>query len=231
MLFEFEQIPTALNVRLPGDLTDEQLMKMIQARATDGLAQLHTRYGALIKGISMQILHNDADCEDLLQDVLIEIWNRAVGYDPQKGKPLGWIITLARRRAIDRLRRRDTYIRVEGRLTEELKTTAEHWSHVYEDMALHDMGKHLNRALARLPKAQRNAIKMAYHRHMTQREISARTGIPLGTVKTRLELGLRKLAVSLRGQEDLLGARRRIRLREYKPKTTAKRPASTISGQ
>ncbi|MDR3405769.1 MAG: sigma-70 family RNA polymerase sigma factor [Chthoniobacter sp.] len=231
MLFEFEQIPTSLNDRSPAGFTDEQLMKMIQAGNADGLGQLHTRYGALIKGISMQILHNDSDCEDLLQDVLLEIWNRATSYDPHKGKPLGWIITLARRRSIDRLRRRDTYIRVEGRLTEELKAGAEHWSHVYEDLAVGDMGKYINRALARLPKAQRNAIKMAYHRHMTQREIAARTGIPLGTVKTRLELGLRKMAASLQGQEDLIGARRRSRLGEYKSKATASTFARTISRQ
>ncbi len=93
------------------------------------------------------------------------------------------------------------------------------------------MGKYIEHALAQLPKAQRSAIKMAYHRHMTQREIATRTGIPLGTVKTRLELGLRKMAVVLRGHEDLLGARRRSRLGEYKPKTTANRLDDTISGQ
>jgi RNA polymerase sigma-70 factor (ECF subfamily) len=68
------------------------------------------------------------------------------------------------------------------------------------------MNEYLQRALATLPEAQRNAIKLAYHRQMTQREIAVHTGIPLGTIKTRLELGLKKLAVSLCGFEDLLWA-------------------------
>ncbi|MEP6668573.1 MAG: sigma-70 family RNA polymerase sigma factor [Chthoniobacter sp.] len=230
MIYHFTQLPTPLGDRAQGAFSDEELMKMIQARSADGLGLLNDRYALLIKSISMQILHNDADTEDLLQDVLLEIWNRAASYDSQKGKPLGWIVTLTRRRSIDRLRRRDTYVRVENRLTEELKAGAEHWSHVYEDMALHDMGKYLNRALAGLPKAQRNALKMAYHKQMTQREIAARTGIPLGTVKTRLELGLRKMAASLHGQEDLIGASRRFRLGEYNTKATASTLATPISG-
>ena len=154
----------------------------------------------------MKVLHNDADAEDLLQDVFLEIWDRAASYDPLKGRPLSWIATLTRRRSIDRLRKRETYFRVEDRFAEEIHARGDSWTHVQEDLAQSEMNEHLQRALATLPEAQRHAIMLAYHRQMSQREIAAHTGIPLGTIKTRLELGLRKLAISLRGFEDLLGA-------------------------
>ena len=190
--------------RLP--FTDEHLMEMIQAQIRNGLDLLHERYAGLLKGLSMKVLHNSADAEDLLQDVFLEIWERAGSYDPLKGRPLAWIATLTRRRSIDRLRKRESYFRVEDRFAEEALAHGEAWTHVQEDLALNEMNEHLRRALDILPEAQRSAIVLAYHRQMSQREIAAHTGIPLGTIKTRLELGLRKLAVSLRGFEDLLSA-------------------------
>jgi RNA polymerase sigma-70 factor (ECF subfamily) len=152
----------------------------------------------------MKVVHNDADAEDLLQEVFVEIWNRVGAYDPRKGRPLSWIATLARRRSIDRLRRRASYQRFEDRFTEEAKIHDDHWTHVLEDLGLAELKEHVRRALATLPEAQRSTIKLAYHGQMTQREIAAHTGTPLGTVKTRLELGLKKMAARLGRFDDLL---------------------------
>jgi RNA polymerase sigma-70 factor (ECF subfamily) len=184
--------------------TDERLMEMIQTDVRDGLGLLRKRYAPLLGQLSAAILHNDADVQDLLQEVFVEIWNRAGSYDSSKGRPLGWIVTLTRRRAIDRLRRREAYVRAGDRLAEETSGNSHSWTHVHEDLARHEMTEHLQRALAVLPEAQRNTIQLAYHQQMSQREIAAHTGIPLGTVKTRLGLGLKKMAVFLRGFEDLL---------------------------
>ena len=199
-----QRIPTASAARSPSPFTDEHLMDMIQARVRNGLDLLHERYAGFLRVLSMKVLHNDADTEDLLQDVFVEIWDRAASYDPLKGRPLSWIATLTRRRAIDRLRKRETYGRIEDRFAEETKAHADGWTHVHEDLAHGEMNEHVRRALTTLPEAQRNAIKLAYHRQMSQREIAAHTGIPLGTIKTRLELGLKKMAVSLSGFQDLL---------------------------
>jgi RNA polymerase sigma-70 factor (ECF subfamily) len=185
-------------------LTDERLMEMIQNHVREGIDLLHGRYAPLLKQISGAVLHNDGDVQDLVQEVFVEIWNRAASYEPAKGRPLGWIVTLTRRRAIDRLRRRDAYGRAGERFAEETSRNGDGWTHVHEDLARHEMTEHLLRALAVLPEAQRHAIQLAYHRQMSQREIAAHTGIPLGTVKTRLELGLKKMAVFLGGFEDLL---------------------------
>lgn len=190
-------------------LTDERLMEMIQNHSYEALCLLGERYHSLLSQIAVAVLHNAADVEDLLQEVFIEIWNRAARYAPKMGRPLGWIVTLARRRAIDRLRKRDAYCRASDRFAEEIRGHSESWTHVHEDVARHEMKDYLSRALAGLPAAQRRAIQLAYHGQMSQREIAAHTGIPLGTVKTRLELGLRKMAVFLQGFEDLLGAGKR----------------------
>lgn len=201
-----EQIPAAPHASSGSPFTDEHLMEMIQAQVRNGLDLLHERYAPLLKGLSMKVLHNQADAEDLLQDVFLEIWERAGSYDPLKGRPLSWIATLTRRRSIDRLRKRETCFRIEDRFAEETQAHGESWTHVHEDLAHGEMNTHLHRALANLPQVQRDAILLAYHRQMSQREIAAHTGIPLGTIKTRLELGLRKMAASLRGFEDLLSA-------------------------
>jgi RNA polymerase sigma-70 factor (ECF subfamily) len=184
--------------------TDEQLMEMLQAGVREGMSLLQNRYARLLAQISGAVLHNESDVQDLLQEVFVEIWNHAARYEPAKGRPLGWIVTLTRRRAIDRLRRREAYDRAGDRLAEEADGRSQTWTHVHEEVAQHEIVEYVRRALAVLPDAQRDAIHFAYHRQMSQREIARQTGIPLGTVKTRLELGLKKMAVLLRGCDELL---------------------------
>jgi len=187
------------------DLTDERLMEMIQARQSEAMGFLHDRYARLLKALIMKVLHNEAESDDLLQEVFMEIWDRAAGYSQEKGKALSWIVTLARRRAIDRLRKREAYCRMEDRLTEETKRNPQEGvDHVEEDVEHAEMREHLQRVMVTLPPAQREAIEMAYYKGMSQRDIAAATGIPLGTIKTRLELGMKKLTEALRGYEDLL---------------------------
>jgi RNA polymerase sigma-70 factor, ECF subfamily len=196
-----EGTPAATADAPTSNLTDEQLMEMIQSHRHSGLDQLHVRYATLLKGLIMKVLHSDVDADDLLQDVFLEIWVRAANYDPLMGRPLSWIATLAHRRSIDRLRKKETYRRLQQRFAEETNRAADVWTHVHEDLAQFEMNAHLECAMAKLPEAQRNAIRLAYHKQMSQREIAAHTGIPLGTIKTRLALGLRKMATSLSGLE------------------------------
>jgi RNA polymerase sigma-70 factor, ECF subfamily len=213
-----QQTPTATAGRSPSEFTDEQLMQMIQSHRHSGLDLLHDRYAALLRGLIIKVLHDATDAEDLLQEVFLEVWIRAANYNPVKGRPLSWIATLARRRSIDRLRRNETYRRLGERLAEETKGHSDRWTHVLEDLEQIEMNAHLQRAMAALPEVQRMAIKLAYHHQMSQREIATHTGIPLGTIKTRLELGRRKMAASLCGLEDLLWADNPARARNIKPR-------------
>jgi len=187
-----------------GEINDERLMLMIQAHCTQGLALLHQRYARLLTGLSMTVLHNSADADDLIQEVFMEIWERAAGYDPLKGRALSWIATMTRRRSIDRLRRRDTCVRIEERFAEEHFDQGDGWAHVHQEVADAERSACLNKAIATLPESQQTAIHLAYREGLTQRQIAGQTGVPLGTIKTRLDLGLRKLAASLTGLEDLL---------------------------
>jgi len=181
------------------DLTDEQLMAMLQRREPVALEYLYDRHSAIVKSLGMKVVHNEAEAEDLLQEIFMEIWNRAGGYDAAKGKPLGWIVTLARRRAIDRLRKCQSHCRAEDRLRVEVEQQPDSWStDPDEDFVMADIRETLLKLLQTLPEAQRQAIDLAYYKGMSQREIATHTGIPLGTIKTRLELGLKKLTAALK---------------------------------
>src|SRR3954449_3194661 len=127
----------------PLDLTDEHLMHAIQQRDPEAIGHLHDRYASTLKALIMRVLHNDAESDDMLQEIFVEIWDRAGSYDPLKGKALGWIVTLTRRRAIDRLRKREAYGRMEERLLEETKRDPQDsFAHVEEDVAHSEMREH-----------------------------------------------------------------------------------------
>jgi RNA polymerase sigma-70 factor (ECF subfamily) len=191
--------PIELDQISPLDLTDEQLMAMLQQRNPVALEYLYDRHSAIVKSLGMKVVHNEAEAEDLLQEIFMEIWNRASGYDPAKGKPLGWIVTLARRRAIDRLRKCQSHCRAEDRLRDEVEQQPDSWTtDPEEDFVMADIRETLRKLIKTLPEAQQQAIELAFYQGMSQREIAAHTGIPLGTIKTRLELGLKKLTVALK---------------------------------
>ena len=103
----------------PGTPTDVVLMAAIQAGDPDALSQLYDRYSGIVKALILRIIHNDTEADDLLQEVFMEIWNQAKNFSAQKGKPLGWMVTLTRRRAIDALRKKQAYARAEERLQAE----------------------------------------------------------------------------------------------------------------
>ena len=109
------------------------------------------------------------------------------------------MVTLARRRAIDKVRRRQAYARAEERLRLETETQPEAARHrgVEDEVTAGDTAEIFQRLLATLPAAQREALHLAYYRGLSQREIAAKTGIPLGTIKTRLELAVRKIRAAI----------------------------------
>lgn len=183
------------------DLTDEQLMEGIIAREQKSLDLLYSRYRPLISKIVTEILPNEADSEEALQDIFMEIWTRAANFDVRKGKPLGWIICMARRRAIDhyrKIRRRadaNEKLRLSGDDAAGVAASGEVAVAAHENQAATtDLRRFLTGMIGSLPTEQGKVIHMSYFKEMSQREIAARTGIPLGTIKTRLDLALRKLA-------------------------------------
>jgi len=190
----------------PGAPSDLELMQAIQASDADALSQLYDRYNGILKALILRVVHNEAEADDLLQEIFMEIWNQAKNFSAQKGKPLGWMVTLARRRAIDGLRKKQAYARAEERLQNEVEQQPDAWVHnaTEEAIVLSDTRVLIRKVISGLPPAQQQAIDLAFFRGMSQREIAAKTNTPLGTVKTRLELGLKKIYHGLKELRDEL---------------------------
>ncbi len=184
-----------------GAISDEALMRAVANGNAAALTTLYDRYGAILKALIIRVVHDDAEADDLLQEVFMQVWQQAGNYSSAKGKPLGWIVTLTRRRAIDRLRKRQAYCRAKDRFEVSVERQPESWVHnrIDDDILNEDLRSFLFARINVLPPFQRQAIEMAFFQGMSQREIAIATETPLGTIKTRLELGLRKLSESVRG--------------------------------
>lgn len=182
--------------------SDESLMQSIVERQSAAMASLYERYGKTLKKVIYQVLQDEAEADDVLQESILQVWREATSYSSALGKPLGWLVTIARRRAIDRVRRRAAYSRAKDRFETYVETEPRSWlqSCTQEDTAGSDIRHFLEREMSRLPAFQSEALKLSFFKGLSHREIAAHTRTPLGTVKTRLELGLRKLSNSVRAQ-------------------------------
>ena len=204
-----ESAPRAPAISPPlaaGEPTDLELMRGIQEEDPEALSKLYDRYNGIIKALILRVVHNEAEADDLLQEIFMELWNQAKNFSAEKGKPLGWMVTLARRRAIDGLRKKQAYLRAGERLQNETEQQPDAWVHnaTEEEINLSDTRILIRKVINSLPPAQQEAIDLAFFRGMSQREIAAKTNTPLGTVKTRLELGLKKIYDGLKNLKDEL---------------------------
>lgn len=175
---------------------DILLMQRLQRRDSTALQALYNRHCGILTSVIYRVLHDSAETEDVLQEVLLQVWSRADSYSPIKGKPLSWLTTVAKRRAIDRIRQRCAYTRATDRFKHDSESGTDNETEIeLAETAVErsDLRNYLSELMAALPDAQRTALELAFFRSMSQREIAAKTETPLGTVKTRIELGLRKL--------------------------------------
>lgn len=181
--------------------SDEDLMARLACCEQSALETLLDRYSRIITGVIFNVVRDEAETEEVLMEVFLHSWKNAALYSPAKGKALGWLVTMARRRGIDRLRKRQRYSAATDRLQVEVEHDPEAWissrHNAEKDTECSDLRTFIKAKLAELPEAQRNAIELTFYKGMSQREIAAQTGIPLGTIKTRIELGLKKLSTSL----------------------------------
>jgi RNA polymerase sigma-70 factor (ECF subfamily) len=181
-------------------ICDETLMQEITERRQHALKELYSRYARSLRALIGSVVHEESEADDVLQESFLQIWREAHHYSPKAGKPLGWVITIARRRAIDRVRRRDSYRRAKQRFEDEIKPQAQtiRSNGTESEVSQSDLRRFLGRQMEALPKVQREAVELAFFSGLSQREIAAATNTPLGTVKTRLQLGLRKLTQCVR---------------------------------
>jgi RNA polymerase sigma-70 factor (ECF subfamily) len=169
------------------DRAERRLASRLRRGDPDALADVHRTYGGMVLGYLRGALRDPSAAEDVHQEVFLEVWRRGPGYDPDRASLGTWIMLIARSRAIDHLRRRipEPIDPQSARAGEPEDPAAspdllvERWA-----MAVH---------LARLPEEQARILRMRFQEGLSQTEIAARTGIPLGTVKTYMVRGLRRL--------------------------------------
>jgi RNA polymerase sigma-70 factor (ECF subfamily) len=178
---------------------ERALMARVEARDADALAELYDRLGGRLLGLAQRILGAGGEAEEILQEVFLFAWRAASSFDPSRGAVLTWLLIATRSRAIDRLRARRPASRPEIRSLEEIVGEGPAAADDVEKASAGRQWESLCRsAIGKLPEDQRRALELAYFDGLTQQEIATRTATPLGTVKTRVRLGLMKLREHLR---------------------------------
>ena len=173
---------------------DRTVLDAVRRGDQRSLEELYRRHSPRLNALLLRMLRETADAEEVLQEAFIDAWRRAAEYSSSRGSVEAWLITIARSRAIDRIRNRGARLRL-VKQSEQLATTE---APQPEPPDVHAETR-LRRALGTLPPEQRRALELAYWDGLSQSEISRETGDPLGTVKTRVRLGLQRLAELLAG--------------------------------
>jgi RNA polymerase sigma-70 factor (ECF subfamily) len=173
--------------------TDVELMEDLVNGNADAMDAIYRRYQSTLRAVILGVLHEEGETDDVLHDVFLQLWNHADRFIAEKGLH-GFLVTLARRRALDRLRRRMAYRRATDRFETQMKAEFQDKVRDYGTKPHNaDLLELLRRTIRVLPEPQQEVVHLTFFEGMSQREIAARRSIALGTVKTRLQLALKKL--------------------------------------
>jgi RNA polymerase sigma-70 factor (ECF subfamily) len=171
--------------------TAETLLSLVADGDQGAFAALYDTVAPRVHGLIRRVLVDPAQSEEVTQEVFLEIWQSARRYEPNKGSATTWIMTMAHRRAIDRIRAsqagRDRDIRVG------IRDFERDYDNVAEQVEIRLENERVRRAMQQLTELQRQAISLAYYDGLTQSEIAERLSVPLGTIKTRLRDGMIRL--------------------------------------
>jgi RNA polymerase sigma-70 factor (ECF subfamily) len=193
-MLEGSPMPIADEVR------DVDLLDRVRARDAEALGELYDRHSRLMFGLILRILRSRDEAEEVLQDVFVQVWNRADTYKAELGAPLQWLVRIARNRAIDRLRANNVRLR-----TVELPPLPASADGPEARAAQSEQQRVLARALEGLRAEERELLEHAYFLGLTQSELAERFNLPLGTVKTRIRTALSTLRRAL--QQTMADAR------------------------
>lgn len=180
-------------------ISDNDLLRAVARGDENALARIYDRYRLILFGLLMRILHSREEAEDVLQEVFLQVWRRAGDFDEARGRAFTWLVTVARSRALDRLRALGSRARLA-----EAAPAAEQIGDASQEAFQSEQAEVVRQALAQIPTDQRQALLLAYFEGLTQMEIAARLGAPLGTVKTRMRAGMIKLRELLQEQKGNL---------------------------
>jgi RNA polymerase sigma-70 factor (ECF subfamily) len=177
--------------------TDLELLAQIGVKDRDALATLYERYGRRVFALAVRILNDPVGSEEVTQDVFMSVWRRGVSYTSKKGKFTTWLFSIAHNRTIDELRKRR---RDRSRENDDIE---DHYDLKSSDVSPADAAvaqseyAKIREAMEDLPLKQKTVVELSYFKGLTQTEIVTKTDQPLGTVKTRMRLALKKLRKAL----------------------------------
>lgn len=175
------------------------LVRRMVAGEAEALAELYDRFAPLMLAVARRILGGSGDAEEVLQEAFLQAWNQAERYDPGRSSVSTWLVLIARTRALDRLRSRGARDRAAQASAAE-PPPPDTSSRLDEHVLHRERRRRVREALAAIPAEQRRVLELAFYEGMSQSEIATHTGTPLGTVKTRALLGMKKLRQALRGE-------------------------------
>ena len=173
-----------------------QLLCRIAQEDRNALAEFYDQVAGILFSTAVRILGDPEEAEEVIQDAFVQIWEKAVVFDPAAGSPLGWAITIVRNRSIDRLRSRRRRSRLAAELEQEAKGAIANSAPGASALAEDELAS-VRAAVSSLPEEQRQAIEMAFFGGLTHYEIADALKQPLGTVKARIRRGMLKLRESL----------------------------------
>jgi RNA polymerase sigma-70 factor, ECF subfamily len=191
----------------PVDSTDEELVRRVQHGDTAALETLYGRYARVVFSFAVRIVGDGPTAEEILQEAFVRTWKQAGTFRTVRGNFASWLLSITHNLAVDELRRRQRRPqRIDGPdISETLYGLVDEATNVEEAAEAGALRERVSIAMRTLPEAQRIAIELAYFSGMSQREIAAYQREPLGTIKTRLRLGMQKLKTALadeRGQYE-----------------------------
>lgn len=179
---------------------DAELMASFLGKDLSAARTLYGRYAARIYGLGLVLFRNKTDAEDLVQDTFLKIWRKGSAFDPERGSLDVWVMLTARSIAIDLLRRRSNEAR---KLSSESKRSEASSEPGPEQLAeLSDLVGHARKAIDRLPSGQRSAVELAYFGERSSTQVAEMQRIPVGTVKSRVRLGIATLRRTLVDDDD-----------------------------
>jgi RNA polymerase sigma factor (sigma-70 family) len=184
-------------------LEDGQLVQLVAERDDGALEALYDRYGKAAYSLARRILTDELLAQDVVQEVFLSLWRNARQFDAGRGTVATYLLSMTHHRAVDVVRREEN-LRRRRTSDEVLEFEPDPAPGVEAEAEAAERRAEVRAALAQLPPAQRAALALAYFGGYTQREVASLVGVPLGTVKTRMAAGMRKLKEALReaGREE-----------------------------
>jgi RNA polymerase sigma-70 factor (ECF subfamily) len=192
-----------LALELGDSANDQELARRLQRREPQAMADLYDRFGRLAYSLIFSVVREASIAEDLVQETFLRVWNRAAGFDPERGALGPWLLAVARNRAIDHIR--SARAKMDRNVTElDIFERTEHGAasnfvDMERDVLNADSARRIKAAMSKLSQNHQKVIELAYYEGLSQTEMAARLGQPLGTVKTWVRTALKHLKDELGG--------------------------------